>query len=269
MMMCSNALTIECRTWRQRFRFPTAFLVLLCLVLSACASPIKAPPPDERDPADPWEPYNRSMHEFNMRVDRAVLRPVAVGYTRVTPRPVQRGISNFFSNLGQPIVALNQLLQGEPRAAAETAGRFLINTTWGVAGVLDVASRGEMPRHQTDLGHTFATWGWTDSRYFVIPLLGPSTVRDTWGRLGDNFADRVAWYVYRETHYMLVALNIVQGRAAFLPQEDALQDAFDTYTLMRDAYLQRRAYRVGGEDAGLPDYDAYLDEGWDEDWDDD
>lgn len=202
-----------------------------------------------------------------MRVDRAVLRPVAVGYTKVTPQPVRRGIGNFFSNLAQPIVAINQLLQGEPRGAAETAGRFLMNTTWGVAGIFDVASRGEMPRHQADLGQTMAVWGWTDSRYFVIPLIGPSTVRDTSGRATDAYVNLTGRRVYREHPYLLIGLNVLHTRAAFLPQEEAFEDAFDTYTLFRDAYLQRRAYQIGGDDAALPDYEDYLDDDWD-DWED-
>lgn len=243
-------------------------VITLLIFLAACASPIKAPPPEERDPADPWEPYNRSMHEFNMRVDRAVLRPAAVGYTKVTPQPVRRGISNFFSNLAQPVVAVNQLLQGKPRGAAETAGRFLMNTTWGVAGIFDVASRGEVPRHQADFGQTMAVWGWIDSRYFVLPLMGPSTVRDGLGRAADAYADLPARYVYRDNPYVFTALRVLDLRAGLLGQDEAFEDAFDTYTLFRDAYLQRRDYHIGGEDAGVPDYDAYLDDDWEEDdWD--
>ncbi len=246
-----------------------AAALVVCLLAGACTPEVKPPPADERDPADPWEGYNRYMHEFNMRVDSAILRPTARAYVQVTPEPAQKGVSNFFSNLRQPVVALNQVLQGKFEEAGETTSRFLMNSTWGAGGLTDPASNGNIPRHNEDFGQTLAAWGWEESRYFVIPFLGPSTVRDTVGRGADSFVDAPYRLIITGSEsvaaYSLLALNIIQMRASFLPQEAAREDLYDEYLFFRDAYLQRRDYLITDGEGALPDYDSYLD---DEDWDD-
>lgn len=247
----------------------TLGVILVALLTTACSPEIKAPPPEEREAVDPWEGYNRSMHEFNNRVDRAALRPAAEAYATITPEPAQRGIRNFFSNLRMPVVALNQVLQGKFGDAGETTGRFLLNSTWGVAGLGDVASNADIPRHEEDFGQTLAVWGWEESRYFVIPLMGPSTVRDTFGRGADSLVDAPTRLAIEGgglyASYSLLLLNIIQTRAAFLPQEAAREELYDDYLFFRDAYLQRRAHQIGDGEGALPDYDSYLNE---EDWDD-
>ncbi len=251
-------------------RFACALVVMV--LVAGCATTIEAPPPEERSPEDPWEGYNRSMHEFNNRVDRAVLQPAARTYVKVTPDPAQRGISNFFSNLRMPVVALNQLLQGKPREAGETAGRFMLNSTWGAGGLADPASGGDMPRHEEDFGQTLAVWGWEDSRYFVLPLIGPSTVRDSVGRGADSLVDAPTRLALEggglAASYSLLVLNVIQTRAAFLPQEAAREELYDDYAFFRDSYLQRRQFQISDGEAELPDYDSFLDdEDWDDDWD--
>lgn len=240
-------------------------VVCAALLLSACAT-TAAPPPDERDPRDPWEPLNRQVHGFNMAADRAVLRPVARGYQKVTPSPVRTGVRNFFNNLRSPVIIVNLLLQGRPGESLEHFERFFVNSIYGIGGIFDLASKADMPSHEADLGMTFATWGWDDSRYLVLPFLGPSTLRDGIGFYGDTFINPV-WELAREQgSYALLGLNVVQIRAGLLSLDAQLQGAFDDYILMRDGHLQRRSFLIGGGESDLPDYDDFLDD-WD-DWDD-
>ncbi len=237
----------------------------LALLLAACAT--SAPPPDERHPDDPWEPFNRNMHEFNEAADRAVLRPVARGYQAITPSPVRTGIRNFFTNLRSPVVILNLLLQGRPGDSLEQFERFFVNTVYGVGGVFDLASRGDLPRHEADLGMTLGRWGWTDSRYLMLPFLGPSTLRDGIGFYGDTYVNPVWELAREEGSYALLGLNIIQIRANLLPLDAQIEDAFDSYLFLRDGYLQRRLFLIQGEETALPDYDSFLDDDFD-DWDD-
>lgn len=239
-------------------------LIAVALLLSACAT-TAAPPPDERNPADPWEPFNRQVHAFNSAADRAVLRPVAKGYEAVTPSPVRTGIRNFFTNLRSPVVIINLLLQGQPGEGLEHFERFFINTVYGVGGVFDLASRGDMPAHEADLGMTLAGWGWEESRFIMLPFLGPSTVRDGIGFYGDSFINPVWQRAREDSAYGLLALNIIQLRAGLLPLDAQLESAFDEYSFLRDGFLQRRNFLLRGDQADLPDYDAFLD---DDDWDD-
>lgn len=237
-------------------------IALTAILISGCAT--NAAPRDERHPDDPWEPFNRSVYAFNSAADRAVLRPVARGYDAVTPEPVQRGVSNFFRNLRSPVIMINLLLQGRPGDLEDEFQRFVTNTIYGVGGLFDVASAGGIEKHEADLGQTLAGWGWEESRYLMLPLLGPSTVRDTWGRGGDSLAD-VAWQrAYREGAYGLLALRIVDIRAGLLPLDAELAAAYDEYALMRDGWMQRRNFFIFGGEVDVPDYDAWLYE--DDEW---
>ncbi|MGY6553184.1 MAG: MlaA family lipoprotein [Wenzhouxiangella sp.] len=240
-------------------------LVLVVLSLSACAT-TAAPPAEDRNPGDPWEPANRQVHAFNMAADRAVLRPVARGYQRVAPQPVRTGVRNFFTNLRSPVVIVNLLLQGRPGESLEHFERFFVNSVYGLGGIFDLASKGEMPAHEADLGMTFAVWGWDESRFVMLPFLGPSTLRDGLGFYGDSFINPV-WELARgEGAFGLLGLNIIQTRAALLPLDPQIDAAFDSYIFLRDGFLQRRQFQLQGQDAALPDYDDFLDD-WD-DWDD-
>ena len=237
--------------------------LIICL-LSACAT--TAPPPDERHPSDPWEPYNRNMYAFNRAVDKAILRPIARGYEAVMPDPAERGVTNFLDNIQSIPTIWNLLLQGEPGDAGRMFERFFVNTIFGLAGIFDVADAAGLPDYDEDFGQTLAVWGWEDSRYFVLPLLGPSTLRDTVGRpismggpipyaeYGSYF-----WTLVTDDYPWLIPVDIIQRRANVLPLEPQLEEAFDEYLFVRDAWLQRRQFQITGESA-TPDYDAFLDE---------
>ncbi len=194
---------------------------------------------------DPWEGFNRKMHGFNNILDRFVLRPVAAGYDKVIPDSVQSGVSRFFTNLRLPATALNQAMQGRPGHAGQSLGRFLVNSTVGIAGVFDPATRFGIPRHDgEDFGQTLATWGWRDSRYLVMPVLGPRTVRDAVAFVGDEQMSLTARIDSSSVADKLLILQTVDGRARLLPLDQARKDAMDDYTFVRDVWAQRRNHQI-------------------------
>lgn len=237
-------------------RYKALTTSLLALLLAACAT--TAPPPDERDPVDPWEPYNRNMYEFNRTLDKAIFRPVAVGYQTVVPDPVEKGITNFFVNLKSLPVMINLTLQGRPGDTARMFERFFLNTVFGLAGFFDVASKADLPSYDEDLGQTLAVWGWSESRYFVLPFMGPSTLRDGLARPADSYMD-VLWREAVDGRGYGIAVDLIQTRANLLGREEQLEDAFDEYLFVRDAWLQNRQFKITGESA-TPDYDSFLEE---------
>ncbi|MBX6393582.1 MAG: VacJ family lipoprotein [Burkholderiales bacterium] len=216
------------------------------------------------DPRDPIEPVNRAVFEFNDTVDRAVLKPVARGYKAVLPEPVRTGISNFFSNLRDPWIGLNQLLQGKVEEGVTDFMRFVVNTTFGLAGIFDVASEGGMEKHDEDFGQTLGVWGLDTGPYLVLPFLGPSSVRDGVGRA----ADSVAYLPWQGPRLMdagdeialrnsLTATDVVQTRAGLLDATNVLEEAaLDRYAFVRDAYFQRRRNQVYD---GRPPAEPYED----------
>lgn len=197
---------------------------------------------------DPWEGFNRKMHSFNNVVDRFVLRPAALGYKRVTPDSVQAGVSRFFANLSMPVTAVNQALQGRPGDAASSLGRFAVNTTIGIVGIFDPAARFGMPWPDgEDFGQTLAIWGWRDSRYLVLPLLGPRTVRDAVGLVGDLPLSPVSHIDDSTVAIGFQALEFVDARTRLLPADQLRRDALDDYLFVRDAWLQRRKHLIEQE----------------------
>lgn len=194
---------------------------------------------------DPWEGFNRKIHGFNNAADRWVLRPVAVGYDTITPAPVQAGVSRFFANLRIPATAVNQALQGRPKHAAQSLGRLVVNSTVGIGGLFDPASHlGIAKRNDEDFGQTLASWGWRDSRYLVLPLLGPRTVRDSVAIAGDQPLSPIGQIDDSGTSNALLLLQTVDGRARMLPLDKFRHDAFDDYLLVRDAWVQRRNHQI-------------------------
>jgi phospholipid-binding lipoprotein MlaA len=194
---------------------------------------------------DPWEGFNRKMHGFNNAADKFVLRPLAVGYKKIAPEPVQAGVSRFFANLSMPVTVVNQALQGRPGDAATSLGRFAVNTTVGIVGVFDPASHFGMPKRDgEDFGQTLATWGWRDSRYLVLPLLGPRTVRDALGMVGDQPLSPIAQIQDGGVASGLQALEIVDVRTRLLPVDQFRRDALDDYLFVRDAWIQRRNHQI-------------------------
>lgn len=240
-------------------KYKALIIAVLASLLTACAT--TAPPPDQRDPVDPWEPFNRNMYTFNRTLDKAIIRPVAIGYENVVPDPVETGITNFFTNLKSLPTMINLTLQGRPADTVTSLLRFTMNSVFGLAGFFDVATRSGVPQYDEDLGQTLAVWGWEDSRYLVLPFLGPSTLRDGLARPVDSYSD-VLWRTAVDGRAYGIALDLIQARANFLGQEEQLEDAFDEYLFVRDAWLQNREFKITGGTA-TPDYDSFLD---DEDW---
>ncbi|HET7756695.1 MAG TPA: VacJ family lipoprotein [Steroidobacteraceae bacterium] len=219
-----------------------SLLPLCVLLVSGCA----AAPPAKPDPRDPWERLNRLTYRFNDAVDRAITRPVARAYRRVTPRPVQTGVGNFLVNLGYPLVMLNDVLQGQLGPFVSDTGRLLLNTTLGIGGVLDPATAAGLDRNDRDFGQTLGKWGAGPGPYLVLPFLGPSDVRDTFGKAGDIFSDPRHYIDNDLLGYGLWALGVVDTRARLLDVEAVLESAYDPYAFVRNAYLQNREFKVRG-----------------------
>ena len=208
---------------------------------------------------DPWEGYNRRMHRFNNAVDRRVARPLARGYVRAVPRPVRLGVSNFFNNLSQPLTMVNSLLQGKPKQAGQSLGRFLLNSTFGIGGLFDPASRANLPQKSEDFGQTLGVWGWKRSRYFELPLFGPRTVRDVFGMAGDAPLSPLRQVEADRVRVPLQGVQLVDVRAQLLSTDSLREGAEDDYALVRDAWSQRRDYQIfgdlrSGNGEDLPEY---------------
>lgn len=197
-----------------------------------------------RSPYDPWEGFNRRVHAFNNVVDRAVARPLATAYTNVVPRFARTGVTNFFSNLRAPVTITNQLLQGRPGDAWDSLGRFLMNSTLGIGGLFDPASRALVPRRSEDFGQTLGAWGWRSSRYVELPFFGPRTVRDVFGLAGDIPLSPIRTIEEDKIRIPLQGLQLVDMRSQLLALDDIRDNAVDEYALTRDAWLQRRNYQI-------------------------
>ncbi len=232
-------------------------LALLCsLLLTACAGTQNRHTDPEKDP---WEGFNRKVYSFNKGVDKLV-RPVAVAYDTILPDPVQNGVRNFFRNLGAPVTFVNQILQGKFRQSGTTLGRFLVNSTIGLAGFFDVASKMDMAFYDEDIGQTLATWGYQNSRYLMLPFFGPSTLRDGVGLSADSFYHPVGVYAREQNQWWPIVFRGVDQRARLLDQDAELEQAYDSYVLMRDVWLQNRHYKIYDGDPPLEDYDLYLED---------
>ena len=197
---------------------------------------------------DPYESYNRVMFNINDHLDRYIMTPVARGYRKVTPSPVRTGVNNFFNNLRDVVSFGSNLLRLDIEKASTDFVRVGINTTFGLGGLLDIADAGRIPNNKNTLGDTFASWGWKNSNYFVYPLLGPSTVRDSIGStITDIFPIENAIFKEDAVRWSLTGLNGVASREALLDVTDSLNDAaLDRYTYMRDVYMKLRNNQVGG-----------------------
>lgn len=228
-------------TLRMRPAFSLLAATFLATIVGAC-TPVK-----EQHPQDPLESFNRGMFAFNEFVDGIVLEPAARGYRYVTPQVVRTSVSNFFGNLSEPVTLANAILQGESQVAFRSFWRFVLNSTVGVGGLIDVAdSSTELKKHTEDMGQTFASWGWGDSTYIVLPILGPSTTRDTLGRAGDVFLHPTTYYL--ETDDAIV-YNMAEGlalRESLLDvTDDVKETSLDPYATYRSLYLQKRDAEIG------------------------
>jgi len=198
---------------------------------------------------DPFEGINREVYGLNKTLDKALIKPVAYIYWQYLPTPFQQGIGNFYDNLREIPNVANDFLQGKFGYASHDASRFFINSTLGLGGFFDVAGHLGLPHRKEDFGQTLYVWGWHDSAYIVLPLLGPSTIRDTAGLAVDYYAFSVwTWIHDDEWRYGLLALDLIDLRARLLRHDTVLSTvAVDEYAFMRDAYFQRRLYLVNNE----------------------
>lgn len=223
----------------------TRLLRVFCLLLAAALLGGCATAPGRTTHDDPWQGMNRSIYKFNDAVDRTTLKPIAKGYQKITPQWFRTGTRNFFNHLKTPWVMVNELLQGKPGLMAQQTCRFVLNSVVGLGGFIDVAGKLELSAQDEDFGQTLAVWGVPSGPYLMLPVFGPSTVRDGFGRVPDYYSGpsqyaEIPW----ETKTGLTALNVVQSREALLSVEDALNNAYDPYGIVRDAWLQRREYLV-------------------------
>lgn len=237
-----------------RSRLAGLLIILATAGLGGCAT--------GPNPADPFEPWNRRVANFNEHVDSVVLKPAAIGYRQAVPAPARTGINNFFANLGDGWSAVNNLLQLRVHHALETWMRFGVNSFLGFGGILDLASELGIERHRADFGQTLGRWGVETGPYMVLPLLGPSTLRDTLALPVDHWGDPVRIVEGAPLETGLYALRAVDTRANLLRASSVLDDAaLDKYSFTRDAYLQRRRAQVNGaaaegsgSDGAEPDY---------------
>ena len=246
----------------------TAALALLLAALPAAASDKETAPPQNttqsgtpfqtasepaRQPAkakskDPYERYNRFMFKVNDKADRYVLAPVARGYRKVTPGPVRTGVGNFFNNLRDVVSFGSNLLRLDIKRASEDFMRVSVNTTFGLGGLINVAGAGGIPNNKNTLGDTFASWGWKNSNYFVVPLFGPSTVRDTIGNAVTTvYPVKNAVFHTRAGRWGTIGLQAINTRKELLDLTDSLEGAaIDKYSYTRDLYMKVRSRQTGG-----------------------
>ena len=208
------------------------YLLLVSFILGGCAS--------THNTKDPLEPLNRGVYYFNDKVDKAVIKPVAKAYSAVMPEPAKNMVRNFFSNLDDVLVTINDLLQFKFAQAASDGTRFVFNSTFGVFGLFNFADR--LEKHNEDFGQTLGYWGMGSGPYIVIPFLGPSTVRDGAGLYVDSQADLIGQLDHIPTRNQVYATKVINIRAGLLEQEKVLDEAaaMDRYAFIRDAWLQRR-----------------------------
>jgi len=236
-------------------RAKNATLALAAAALTGCAS-VQNP-----TPGDPLEGLNRTVFKFNDTVDTYALKPVAKGYQWAVPQPVRSSVTNFFSNVGDVYIAANELLQLKIADGVGDVMRVVINTVFGVGGLFDVATLAKLPKHSADFGITLGHYGVPSGPYLVLPLLGPSTVRDTAGLAVDYYGNPLSYVQPSSVSWALYGVNLVNTRANLLTTVDVLSGAaIDKYSFIRNAYLQRRRFLISGADGSesVPNYDDSL-----------
>lgn len=223
-----------------------AVLATLLLVTTAAA----APATDEV--YDPWEGYNRAVFGFNMKVDKTVIRPFARGYRDTLPQPVRDGISRFLDNLENPLNLFNNLLQGKPLRAGSDLARLAINSTLGLAGFLDPASTLGLTQSDEDFGQTLGRWGVGSGPYLMLPFLPPKTLRELVGEVPNQRLDPFTYAESEWVRYGGKAFDYLELRYRVLALDDLIDESYDPYVFVRNAYLERRAYKVR-DGVPLPD----------------
>lgn len=214
-----------------------AVAALAVTLLAGCAT--------TGNPDDPLEGFNRAMFSFNEQVDRVAIKPAAQVYEAVLPSPVRTGVGNVLGNLGDPWIGLNNMLQGKFAEGMSDLMRFALNSTWGLLGLLDIASEAGLPKHDEDLGQTLGRWGVGEGAYIVLPFFGPRTVRDAVALPADFMANEPFSIDHVPTRNTVLGTRVVHGRSVLLGTERTLDEAaLDRYAFVRDFYLEQRRYKV-------------------------
>jgi phospholipid-binding lipoprotein MlaA len=218
----------------------------LAVLLAGCAVA-----PGKRDPHDPWERMNRATYRFNDALDRGLVKPIAKGYKKAVPRAIRTGLANVLDNAGYSTTIVNDLLQAKIKAFGSDVGRLVLNTTVGIGGLLDPASAAGLAKNDEDFGQTLGRWGVHAGPYVVLPVLGPSTLRDTVGLYPDWKTDLKNLPDDLWVRLSLDGLTLLGRRAEFLGTDEVLSNSYDPYAFMRNAYLQHREYEV--KDGDVPE----------------
>jgi len=225
-----------------------ALMVALGLVVAGCATTADTNSQVQTDPDDPLESWNRQVFAMNQQFDHLFLKPTAEAYVAVVPEPARDGVHNFLTNLDAPVTFANDVLQGEVGLAGQTMGRFSLNTTVGLGGLIDVATPAGLPYHSSDFGQTLGVWGVGDDPYLVVPLLGPTNPRDLAGYAADTFADPLNYVGIRDYTYWAIgrgAANIVDERARNIDTLNQLEESsVDLYASTRSLYRQYRKAHI-------------------------
>jgi len=243
----------------KRFRV-LVLSALACVLFGGCTSIPSNPDGSERErsPADPWEPLNRSIFVFNGAFDMVTLKPLAKGYEIVVPSVIRLGINNFSRNLRSPLHIINNFLQGKIGSGFRQTGRFVMNTTFGIGGFMDVATDAGIDVEVEDFGQTLAVWGVPDGPFVVIPFLGPRTFRDATMIPLNFLADPLLHYDNSSVRDKIYLIRTIDFRAQLLRAEELLEGAYDPYVRMREAFLQHRRYLIYDGDPPEDD-DLYED----------
>jgi phospholipid-binding lipoprotein MlaA len=235
-----------------------AALLLSAMLVSACATQHPPAAREDRSPADPWEPLNRRIQAFNYNFDRATFKPLAKGYEAVLPSRVRQGVGNASRNLLGPLFIVNNFLQGKFRRGFSETGRFLANSTLGLAGIIDIGKEMGLESYREDFGETLAVWGVPDGPFVVVPILGPRTLRDAL-MIPLNFAADPSYWIQDDlTRWSLYLIRVVDVRAQLFAADALLEDSYDRYLTLREAYLQRRRYLI--YDGNPPEDDDFFDD---------
>jgi len=232
--------------------------LVLISQLSGCATTSANGEESQYAEYDPLEPMNRKIHSFNLVLDRAILRPVARGYKKVLPSPVRRSITNFFSNLTTPRSVLNNFLQGKPGRGMNELGRFVFNSTLGIAGFFDVAGAGGMERYDENFAQTLSVWGVPDGPYIVLPFWGPNMTSDVFALPVDYYSDLWTHYDDSSVRDKVWAIRLIDLRYRLLAAGAILDESQDPYIAVREAFMQNRSFRIF--DGNPPSDEEYYDD---------
>jgi len=261
LLTLSGSFLVAFRAKKPRMTFPSPRLLgaaaLALLMLAGCATRPPADDPEAlqefRENNDPFEPTNRVMFEVNEVIDKAVLQPIAEAYRDLLPKPVRSGIRNVLGNLRTPTILVGDLLQGNVTRARETLGRFIVNSTIGIGGIVDVGRRYDVHGHSEDMGQTLAVWGVGEGFYMFVPLLGPTTARDLTGFAIDVYTNPQSLIgqgqILDVWNYTRIGMTVIDTREALLEPFDMVRKtSLDPYSTLRSAYRQRRTFEILNKD---------------------